>query len=697
MVSIPDVPTYCEAELVALCSQKTDPIPVCYTLGGVSQTIYAVLKHPHKGAPTVAFMAADFTSFNATTGGTFAVGECKSPTLTPNPIHWIETQPAQTIAINPWEYSIDNGASWTVGANGYADRVPQVMGPAGQNRLRSAFVAPCDGLFVIDMRDDILGPPVTGPNLGAELLIDGITVLRPTQDELWSMYNTGSPVAVTVQVAAGTHAIEFLHAMYDTVGDTWTNTNSVQFTCNEICREGKAWYNSQTGALVKVTSLFGVTVPTPTVLIEGACPVIKPEKFSNPVHWCEAQAGIVGGTRESKGDWNWGNFGSPQSWRFYTVSQSTNATYVDANVINDWYVNTTLPTYTYTVPAPNLPGVFQNIVITRSEINSVSFQVNDSIEIIGLGAPTNINPNVDPSLAPNTTSWRFADVVADQAGVSICKEGKALYTRNANNQVTLDAVVSLGGKVQTVGAAGIKEGGCPITLERRAGCVSMQDGEKWNVQEVITACGDVKYFDADVSPAKDVTSLVATWLYAGPCDCCDEIVPSGPRPALTQRISYNNSSMAIAMCQDKFDPAVGLRWKVRVSKNNVIVYTSTLSPVFSSRASAKAWMNGVGGNGYFQFDNIAGGLTSNGGNGSFTYKMASTAEPDEWIVAIEETATGTGLSQLCGPLQFPMNWGYANKATLYGASQNDADAIMNNNNLVMAIGIGLNNFGWSHG
>lgn len=79
-------PTYCEAELVALCSQKTDPIPVCYTLNGVSQTIYAVLKHPHKGAPTVAFMAPDFTSFNATTGGTFGIGVCPVQNLQHNPV-----------------------------------------------------------------------------------------------------------------------------------------------------------------------------------------------------------------------------------------------------------------------------------------------------------------------------------------------------------------------------------------------------------------------------------------------------------------------------------------------------------------------------------------------------------------------------------------------------------------------------------
>ena len=83
MASNPQQPTICEAELVALCSQKTDPIPVCYTLAGVSQTIYAVLKHPHKGAPTVGFMRPDFTSFDATTGGTFAVGACPLPVLNP--------------------------------------------------------------------------------------------------------------------------------------------------------------------------------------------------------------------------------------------------------------------------------------------------------------------------------------------------------------------------------------------------------------------------------------------------------------------------------------------------------------------------------------------------------------------------------------------------------------------------------------
>lgn len=38
------------------------------------------------------------------------------------------------------------------------------------------------------------------------------------------------------------------------------------------CTEGKAWYDTTTGALVKVTDLFGVTVPTPTVMSEGACP-----------------------------------------------------------------------------------------------------------------------------------------------------------------------------------------------------------------------------------------------------------------------------------------------------------------------------------------------------------------------------------------------------------------------------------------
>ena len=256
----------CEVELIALCSQKTDPIPVCYTLNGVSQTIYAVLKHPHKGAPTVGFMLPDFTSFDATTGGTFAV---------------------------------------------------------------------------------------------------------------------------------------------------------------------------------------------------GACPLAVVDRFVNPVHWCEPGVRIPGGARDIKGDWQWGNFGSPQAWRFYTA-EGGNGTYFQADAINDWYVNSTTPTYTLTVPAPNLPGVNQTIVITRSEINSVAFQANNSIEIIGLNAPTNINPNVDPNLDRDSVSWRVIDQIADTNTPATCKEGKALYTRDAQNQVKLDGVITLDGLPVVVDPLILKEGACAL-------------------------------------------------------------------------------------------------------------------------------------------------------------------------------------------------------------------------------------------
>ena len=255
----------CEVELIALCSQKTDPIPVCYTLNGGSQTIYAVLKHPHKGAPTVGFMLPDFTSFNATTGGTFTV---------------------------------------------------------------------------------------------------------------------------------------------------------------------------------------------------GACPLPVVDRFVNPVHWCEPGVLIPGGVRDIKGDWQWGTFGGSTAWRFFN-SEGGAGPFFQSNIINDWYVNSTTPTYTLVVPAPNLPGVNQTIIITRSEIVTLSHTPGGSIDILG-SSPTNINPNVDPNLDRDSVSWRVIDQIADTSTPATCKEGKALYTRDGQNQVKLDGVITLDGLAVVVDPLILKEGDCAL-------------------------------------------------------------------------------------------------------------------------------------------------------------------------------------------------------------------------------------------
>ena len=186
--------------------------------------------------------------------------------------------------------------------------------------------------------------------------------------------------------------------------------------------------------------------------------------------------------------------------------------------------------------------------------------------------------------------------------------------------------MSLGGVVQTVGALAIKEGGCPVTLERRAGCVSMQDGEKWNVQEVITACGDIKYFDPDVSPAKDVTALVAAWLYAGPCDCCDQT--SLVLPPLKALQIYGSAFVGAGGANNKFATGA-ISWTIKIHKNHAPVFTSPASPVFSSAASAQTWVDAIGGGGY---------ITSSGvwSSGSIPgLNVPDTA--DVWTVCFEET------------------------------------------------------------
>jgi hypothetical protein len=55
--------------------------------------------------------------------------------------------------------------------------------------------------------------------------------------------------------------------------------------CNPVhwdsdgCIEGKAWYSSADGSLVKVTDMMGNTVPTPAGLSEGGCPIVVPQAF----------------------------------------------------------------------------------------------------------------------------------------------------------------------------------------------------------------------------------------------------------------------------------------------------------------------------------------------------------------------------------------------------------------------------------
>ena len=258
----------CEVELIALCSQKTDPIPVCYTLNGVSQTIYAVLKHPHKGAPTVGFMLPDFTSFDATTGGTFAV---------------------------------------------------------------------------------------------------------------------------------------------------------------------------------------------------GACPLPVVDRFVNPVHWCVPGSNTPGRVRASQGYWVYAAT-APDSWEFSVTAQQIaglNTNYNDPDIINNWYANGTSPTFTYTYFL-ELTNTTETITLTRSEIASVTYQPGVSVKINGT-APTNINPNPSKDAKPNEIAWGFQEALADIIVLASCKEGKALYTRDAQNQVKLDGVITLDGVPVVVDPLILKEGACAAT------------------------------------------------------------------------------------------------------------------------------------------------------------------------------------------------------------------------------------------
>ena len=442
--------------------EKVDPIELKGCLAGVDVFGFALLDTITRLVVGEIWRNPTTSAWGAAPAG-MTFSECKPVVLVQNPVHWLEAQPAQTVALDPWEYSIDGGVTWAVGANGFADRVPEVPGPAGQNRLRTKFTAPCAGTVVIDMRDDILGPPTSGPNLGAALLVDGAVVLRPTQTDLWNMYNTGAATVVaTLSVAAGVHTVEFLQAVATSTGNTWTNTNSVAFTCAPVCLEGKAWYDAQTGQLVKYTTLGGVETEPSGSIIEGGCPAVRVDKFVNPVHWCELGVRIPGGVREAKGEWQYGNFAGKDDWRFYVSDSANGATYIDADVIYNWITTGTSATFTHVVPVFGMPGMFQNIVLTRSQIQSYNYSAGASIEILGI-APTNINPNVDITLPPDYIGWSFSDIVSSTDGVAICKEGKALYTRDAQNQVKLDGVITLDGLPVVVDPLILKEGACSAT------------------------------------------------------------------------------------------------------------------------------------------------------------------------------------------------------------------------------------------
>jgi hypothetical protein len=212
------------------------------------------------------------------------IGECPTPVLETFHVEQTVTT-TSVVPLALWEFSSNNGATWTVDGNGTGDQAAQVPGAAGLQRLRTNFLSTCNGVATIDFRGDIFS---YSGGANGQLTVNGATIASPTLAAMVTQYeNPGGPgtIIASFPVTAGvSYEIVWLHpSVIEATGAVWTSTNTVSVVCTKTCVElqkkvdcagGVTWFDN--GTLFVPT---GVSQPGPcssSTLIGPVCVALQP-------------------------------------------------------------------------------------------------------------------------------------------------------------------------------------------------------------------------------------------------------------------------------------------------------------------------------------------------------------------------------------------------------------------------------------